>query len=339
MNPYLYIDPFLLELIACNAADGHGCGVSGAPEMMQATDKARAECNPADSSSEFMGHLAKHCLGDKASHTAPSRPATPSLAVLKNNRLAEEQLSTVVPLPRLFDLIHRDDKHDLETYHGINFTATSSRDEEALLDRFAEENENRFVSMKEKDRQFRLATDERHGKPYVWFTARSDLEAHLSNPGHRKPADVARDVLGLVHHKKNMYNSRIPLHLVALHFPMEVAMRAGHMRPSAIEAFDNKRFVQTFPAVEPAPPDSWGRTIDLHTFCTRTGVSPDGCREKVLFRLEAGLFKPSERLTFDYLGRIHFARGTIKNVDDDSTFLDLVRRGRNIGPLIRAIWR
>jgi hypothetical protein len=340
MDPHEVIEKFLLELMACNAVDGVACGLTGAVQMKTAIARALAGISPNDGPKEFMRSLRLECLGDPDSAPVPARPICPPFASLETTPLQAEQLSTVVTLPKFLDLIHENDRKRLELFHGITLTSTGSSGGEALLDTFEEKNEVRLARIQEKDRQFRLSPDESHGRPYLWFTSRKEFDEYLSSTSatNRTAAEIARDALGLVHHKKTMYGSDKPLHLVALHFPMAAAMRAGHLRPSAVQAFDNRRFIQTFPQVEPSPPGLWGRTIDLHTFRVKRGVVPVGCSERVLVRLQEQVLDPSERLTFNYLGRVHSERGDLAKVDGDTAFLELVRRARSIDHLVGEIW-
>lgn len=340
MDRYDFVESFLLDLIACNAADGATCGLSGVVQMRAAIEKALAGLSPHDGPKEFIRRLRLECLGDPDLAPVPARPECPPFATPEYSPLLEEQLSTVVTLPKFLDLIHEDDKKRLELFHGITLTSTGSSGGEALLDIFEEKNEARLSIMPEKDRRFRLSPDESHGRPYLWFTSRKELDGHLSSADatKRTRAEIARDALGLVHHKKTMYGSDKPLHLVAIHFPMTVATRAGHLRPSTVQAFDNRRFVQTFPEIEPIPAGPWGRTIDLHTFRVKRDVVPIGCQERILIRLQDQILDPSERLTFDYLGRVPSERGELETVDGDAPFLELIRRARSIDQLVGEVW-
>jgi hypothetical protein len=334
-----FVERFLIELMACNADDGPSCGIAGAAEMSLAIGVARdmylARARPAGV--KFTDALRLECLGDPDLPRAPSRPAPPPFANLVSWQLDETELSTIVTLPTLLRLLHEDDKEVLEAEESLTLAVTGSSDGEALLEEIEEMLSTRLPNLAESRRKFQIASDESHGRPYVWFTAREDLERKLADsrvPG-RTRADIARDALGLVHHTPTAYRSRRPNHLVALHFPAAIAGRAGHMRPSAVQAFDNRRFVVQLDSDVTTAAD-WGKTLDLHVFRTRNGIVPIGCRERVLLRLQAALFEPHERMTFEYLGRVESTRGDI-TIDSDSAFLKLVARDRVPADLVRSI--
>lgn len=335
-----FIEPFLIGLIACNADDGPRCGIAGTNEMRRAIEAAldahRRQALSAGAG--FLDYLRLECLGDPDLPRAPARPNVPPFALLTNDQPAVTELSTVVTLPTLLKLLHEDDKEILESEEALTLAVTGSSDGEALLSDIEEMLSTRLPALAEHRRKFQIASDESHGRPYVWFTAREDLERKLAD-GHgrgRTRADIARDALGLVHHMPTAYRSSRPNHLVALHFPAAIAARAGHQRPSAIQAFDNRRFIVQFDPRVATSATNWGSTVDLHVFRTRDGIAPVGCRERVLLRLQAGLFQPHERITFEYLGRVESIRGDIA-IDCDDAFLKLVARDRIPADLVRAM--
>lgn len=335
-----FVESFLAKLMACNAADGAICGLPAAAEIRSAIETALDGLSQHDGPKEFMRRLRLECLGDPDMDPVPARPGDLPFATPEYGQCSEEQLSTVFTLPKFLDLIHEDDKKRLELFHGITLTSTGSSGGEALLDVFEKKNGARLAMMGEEDRRFRLSPDEYLGRPYLWFTPKNELERHfsISNATKRTRAEIARDALGLVHHKKTMYGSDKPLHLIAVHFSATVAARAGHLRPSTVQAFDHRRFVQTFPEFEPTPAGSWGQTIDLHTFRVKKDVVPIGCKERILIRLQDQILEPSEMLTFDYLGRVHSERGELETVDGDAPFLEWIRRERSIDQLVGEVW-
>lgn len=340
MLPDDHLEKFLISLMACNADDGQWVGVPGMLEMRGAVRSAweKFKDSAATDAISLLPQLKIECLGDPDMPRAPLRPASPPYVTFLDTPLDVAELSTVVTLQTFLKLIHDDDKPALEA-EGIPLAVTGSSDGETLLSEFEDMLGSRLPMLHASQRRFRISPDESHGRPYVWFTAKDDLSTRISEhsgPG-RSRADVARDALGLIHHGPIAYRSRRPNHLVALHFPSGLAERAGHVRPSAIQAFDNRRFVLTFDNENPSTAADWGRTIDLHTFRTRMGVLPSGCRERLLLRLQASLFEPDEHITFDYLGKVGSTRGDITGRDDDSTFLELVARDRLPDKLVRLI--
>lgn len=338
------LERFLVELMACNAADGLPCDLPSIAEMREAMLAAHAaykSTRAAEAKKPFLEYLKVECVGDPELPLAPARPSVPPFAKFINVGLDANTLSTVVTLPTLLKLLSEDDREELEAKWSIRFTATGSSIGADLTNDFEEKLAARLERLPQAARKFRIAPDESHGRPYVWFTAKEDVEhffAQRTDMGMTL-ADIARDALGLVHHWPKAFRSEAPNHLVALHFPSAIAERAGHLRPSAIQAFNNRRFVQQFESTTRTTATDWGRTLELYLFRTKSGLAPIGCRERLLLRLQEALFDPSERIAFDYLGKVTTVRGDVPNVDCDDSFLRLVARGRDPQVDVRAMCR
>ncbi len=333
----------MVRLMACNAADGTACRMSGTSDMREAFTRACSDYRslfPSGPEHEFVRLLRLACFGNADGPPAPARPAVPPFAKPVHATLDVGEISTVVPLATLLRLMFRDDKTRFERDHGIRFTATGStvgsdariRSEMKLVDRLGR--------VPSAERWFRIGPDESHGRPYVWFTARQDLENAFVQPQRRglPRANIARDVLGLAHHGPKARGSDGPNHLVALHFPAAIAARAGYLRPSAVQAFDNRRFILRFGDGDQRGDADWGSALDLHLFAS-TAKAPIGSRERILVRLQRSLFQDDDAIQFEYLGAVSDLRGNIRNLDDDDSFLDLVRRGRDTDGLKMEICR
>ena len=343
-HPDELLEKFLAELMACNAADGQFCTLPGTSEMRQAVLAAFSAYQRdlvSGTTAPFLDYFRAECLGELDLPLAPARPETPPFAKLSDAPLDVDSLSTVVTLPTFLKLLSESDREEFETKWSIRFTATGSSDGPNLTSDLEEKLAARLGRMHQTSRNFMIAPDESHGRPYVWFTAKEDIERFFSlRQGFGMTrADIARDALGLVHHGPKAFRSDHPNHLVALHFPSAIARRAGHLRPSAVQAFSNRRFVQEFDLGLMTTAADWGRTIELFLFLTSKGVTPVGCRERLLLRLQAALLEPGERISFDYLGKVTTTRGQFDGIDCDDSFLKLVARGRDPQVEVRAMCR
>lgn len=336
------ITPFLARLMACNADDGTACGMAGMPEMQEAFSAAKDKLKGGGDGSkgaEFLKLLRVECLGSPDLPLAPERPAIPRpFSRLVDDQLDVAMVSTIVTAGTLVRLISRKDKSTLKR-RGVRFGTPSGSKGTFLSDHVTEKLVARLGRVPADERHFAIAGDEAHGRPYVWFTAKEDLDAALRARTNytQTAANVARDLLGLVHHGPTSWETGGANHLFALHIPAAVVIAATHMRPAAPQAFDNRRFVLRFDDVSPRATDEWGRTVDLEYFATRSGGKPIGGRERVLLRLQAAIMPVGTRIAFDYLGEVAATRGQVAGRDDDKAFLRLVGRGRPVERLVEQM--
>ena len=334
--------PWLVRIMACNADDGASCNVAGMTEMRQAFQIAVRETNLVDSAATeeyFRIRLRRACLGSPDKPPLPARPAGAPFANFEATVPIEGTISTIVTLATLVRLISEPDRERFEREHSVRFTASTATARTVFDEAFQEMMIERLAAIPPIERLFRLAEDEAHGRPYVWFTAKADLDAALARVRLGvNQADKARDLLGLVHHGPVSRDHGGPNQLVALHLPAKVAATAGHLRPGTPQAFDNMRFVQRFED-EPAPPSDWGRTLELDLFASSLGHVPAGGRERVLLRLQAGLLDDGMTIGFDLLGPVSTSRGLVGHHDDDEAFVAFLGRRRNVDALVRTMCR
>lgn len=335
---------FLAELMACNAADGSACDLPGIAEMRKAmltAFLAFQRDQPTGTGAQFLDYLKAECLGEPDLPLAPARPDIPPFAKLADFVLDTPLISTVVTLPSFLKLLSEEDKENFERNWSLRFTASGASGGADLTDDLEEKLGTRLARLPATARLFRIAPDESHGRPYVWFTTKEDVQRFfdLRKGTGMTHADIARDALGLVHHGPKAYRSDRANHLVALHFPAAIAERAGHLRPSAVQAFTNRRFVQQFDMTVRTTATDWGRTLELYLFRTVRSAAPIGCRERLLLRLQQSLLDPSERIAFDYLGKVTSLRGDVPGIDCDDSFIRLVARGRDPQAEVRAMCR
>lgn len=313
----------------------------GSPEMRAAFDAAERKfqkLNPSGSDDDFLNLFRVECLGSPDLPLAPARPVLRPFATLSDEPLDVEVVSTVVTISALVRLVSWRDKKAFRK-KGVRFVTPSGARGSFIADHVAEKLANRLARLPVDQRRFEIADDASHGRPYVWFTAKSDLEAALARRttfAHTM-ADVARDLLGLVHHGPVSRDTGGANHLFALHLPAKVVMKATHMRPAAPQAFDNRRFVLRFEDADLRSSDDWGQTIDLDYFATRSAGKPIGGRERILLRLQASVVPAGTTISFDYLGTVSAKRGEVSGRDDDQAFLDLVGRGRDVDALLQKI--
>ena len=338
------MERFLVRLMACNADDGTACGMAGMPEMRQAflaAHQAFRRLHPSGPDSEFLKLLREECLGIADLPLAPKRPTTPRpFAKLVKTPLDVSTVSTVVTVSTLVRLISRADKATFKR-KGVRFSTPSGAIGTFLSDHIADKLVQRIGRLPVSERNFAIADDESHGRPYLWFTPKTDLDAALSTrvTYSNTRADVARDLLGLIHHGPLNWETGGPNHLFALHIPADVIVAGSYMRPAAPQAFDNRRFILRFDDGDPQSADDWGRTLDREYFATRSTGRPIGGRVRVLLRLQASIMPAGTKIGFDYLGTVSATRGKVTSRDDDTAFLGLVRRGRNADNLVLRMCR
>jgi hypothetical protein len=143
------------------------------------------------------------------------------------------------------------------------------------------------------------------GHPLVWITPRMRLEERIATSD--RPAERARDHLGLVHHSAGT-------HLMALHLPASTIELVKSNRPTFADAGQHRRFMVLPPEV-PAPfPQSWGQTLDLAEFEDSSRLASGGA-ERVCARIGADQLN-GQKIGFEYLGSIRLARGQGSEADD-----------------------
>lgn len=338
------VEPFLLDVMACNADDASSRGMAGTVEMnasLNAADARFARDFPAGPPAQFMRLFREECQGPPDKPRPPGRPSPPPHSSLSHQALPVAKISTVATLATLIRLMSEADKERFEVEWGVRFNvsgASGGADFHALFEQMLVRRLGRVAAA---SRTFRMAPDEAHGRPYLWFTSKDDFDQVLAARANRgfTSADIARDFLGLIHHGTTSWDTGGPNHLVALHLPAAVAAAAGHMRPSVPQAFDNRRFVLSFAHPAATTRADWGRTLDLDHFAACSSGPPAGGRERVLLRLQADLFDGDMRVEFDHLGEVRHTRGDVVGRDDDPAFVDLLARGRQVGPLVAAMCR
>ncbi len=109
--------------------------------------------------------------------------------------------------------------------------------------------------------------------------------------------------------------------------------------PSAVQAFDNRRFIQRFGTKDTAGETDWGRALDLYLFATSSTDEPIGGRERVVLRLQSSLFEANDEIRFDYLDTVSNLRGDTPNRDDDEAFLEFIKGGRDVDHLVAEMCR
>lgn len=339
------LDEFLVGLMACNAHDGTACDMLGVTELraafLTACALSRPDPSPRTLQEELMARLAEACVGPADKPLAPARPAPPPFSNLMAAPLGLDEISTVVTASTLVRLISPADKGRFDEKASVRFNASGSPgppEKPKAYRRMI----SRLARAKAEERFFTLAPDGAHGRPYVWFTTRADVESVLE--GHQDAAstkaEVLRDKLGLIHHGPKAWNTNLPNHLFILHMPATVAVKAGYMRPTVLQGFDNRRFVLRLGEHGPPRVDAWGRTLDLNSFASHPvrPSDPSGGRERVMLRLQSRLLAGKDQIKFDYLGTINTNRGIEAGIDDDFAFLSWMSHDRDLDDLITPIF-
>lgn len=160
----------------------------------------------------------------------------------------------------------------------------------------------------------------------VWITGKPILDEELD--GYEKPADRARDVLGLVHRKP-------PDVLVVLHFPWAVTDKVRSARPTFMDAGDHLRFR----ARHRRSMAAWGHTVDLAKVSTNA-KNVDGLPERVCGEIDSDALAPTGRFDFTPLGRVTTERGHKADTHgNDAAFAQRMKNGRTDRELANDLLR
>lgn len=152
------------------------------------------------------------------------------------------------------------------------------------------------------------------GFPLVWITPKAEFDRRRQ--GAAKPADVARDYLGLVHRAADE-------HLVAIHLPASAIQQVNAARPTFADAGHHRRFMVSADDTPPVYPAHWGQTLDLECF-EDSGRRSSGAAERVCARIEAKHLVGGT-LPFEYLGRLERTRGEMRATDKDFAKCQIAR--------------
>ena len=206
-----------------------------------------------------------------------------------------ESVSCIVRARRLYRLISSPDRLRL---FGEGLVSPSSG--EGFLSR---ESIERWRGKPAAARRVRFDPNSTLGRPrsVVWFTRRRNLSAALGRRDRRDRAQRARDLLGLVHHRRGTV-------LAALHFPAGILAASHSARPTFADAADHPRF-RAWPEGRRARSDPyWGRTADLRALDHGERIA-DGCPERVTRELSGRDLPEEGWFEFDLLGVVGAARG------------------------------
>ena len=160
------------------------------------------------------------------------------------------------------------------------------------------------------------------GKKFAWFTSfgASDREEGFwkSRPEWGDRADLARDILGLIHLGSDSGSpSGWEKQLLAAYVIPTAALPAGtrYVRPNAIDGASGSRFRSRF-GLKNDPTYGWGRAVDLRRF---HGPRPHrGGREMIIED-----FTPTQKIRVGVVGGIWAPRGDLLGKHDES-FAELV---------------
>jgi len=164
-----------------------------------------------------------------------------------------------------------------------------------------------FANLPRNERFFRLKPGRPLGTSFIWFTSSRNLQQALRNATARGVAsaglaDFSRDILGLVHRVPALPPNP-PLFLAAFGFPAHVAEKAGHFRPTFVEAGGHSRF-SARPRMKVRPRNyPWGKTINL-AYLDMSGTLENGLNERVCRPINRSMFDDADVMTFEVLGRI-----------------------------------
>lgn len=177
------------------------------------------------------------------------------------------ELSTVLRLSRLRNLVHEDDKFRLPPLLEFGNSSLGS-------EMFSEWQE-KWQDQPHEERRVRIDPIESLGRlgAVLWFTPRTCLESFLERESLHK-AQRAHDVLGLVHHQVDTV-------LVALHFEGEMFSDFESDRPTFLDAAGHFRFKAWPDEKNLQEKRHWGVTVDLRKDMSSKS-SLDGSLERVM---------------------------------------------------------
>lgn len=168
-------------------------------------------------------------------------------------------------------------------------------------------------SLPEEERWFRLdpGANKSLALGIVWFTDEATVPFEWSEPASVQRAEAARDALGLGHFPSSTIAG--PTHLFSLRFDGAAADRVAHFRPSAIDGFDNARFMVPRNHGSEADEIEWGWTAHL-AHIDEEHLRLDGAHERVANQIWDEDIADA-RIEFAYLGEL-----TKPHEVPDSTF-------------------
>jgi len=193
----------------------------------------------------------------------------------------------------------------LATGHDIDRFASLTR--KGLCDFSNPDWIDTFANLPPNERYFRLKPGRALGTSFIWFTSSLNLQQLFSAAVRRGIAlaelgHFARDALGLVDRVPAPAPDP-PLFLVALAFPASVAEKAGHFRPTFVEAGSHRRFSARARRTRTPRKYAWGKTIDLARL-DADGTLENGLNERVCHPIERSMFDNAQVITFRILGKI-----------------------------------
>lgn len=300
------------RILCSNAVDGSTIGLHTRKFAKDAISKAYVEATlqEGDSTStrEFI------CLiSDFASAGAKCMAGRAKYG--SNFSFGRGRVSTVLPLGALGVHASYRDLIRLKSEIGHDFVDLNNQNFISALTR-----------LEPSKRYFRMRPGQKLGQKFVWITKRTDLKSIYCSGKSSKTglADRCRDSLGLIHRVP-------PTVLMAIHIPAVVVEKAGHFRPTFLEAGDNRRFSAKARSDGIRVEDAWGHTIDL-AYLDRLGKLGNGQHERICRPIDSTMFTKRQTISFDVLGMV-----TTINSTSDYDFSINLADGRTDGELSKFL--
>jgi len=163
---------------------------------------------------------------------------------------------------------------------------------------------------------------------HIWLTELAVLQdsldndpACITNPSSGTRASTARDLLGLIDAKDEVY-------LLSIHFKASCLQGIPDVRLGRPTFADpgSSRFATYLDGAQPRYDEDWGVTVHLGK--VGTSAQLPGVPERVCSFLPLDLMEPN--LAVEAQGRVAGTRGLRTGVDDDDAYVNVLRNGVDI---------
>lgn len=299
-------------IVCCNILDGLIDGIYDSDFVKKVFDSWEALCQHEKITDVDQKIARLRYLAFDVGMIPPTfRPGVPrpafAFTVQKKPSLSSnnKRLAHIIKAHYLGSKISGDDLRRFNNTHSVTFPKDAADWTPDIVDR--------LQALPDSERVFKMRPTTKIHPLYLWYTRAEDLRTQLNKTSMQ--ANMARDVLGLVH-----YKTATPV--AALYFSHDEPAIAANYKPTFVEANISRRFKARAVSAACKKRSAWGHAANLGKLASNKLV--DGSPERI-----ANPVPHRSKFSFEILGLTSGAMGEPEDRTDGEYAVLLVDRQRS----------